>query len=207
MARPFLGGEALAAGVLTRHRLRSRFTPIYPGVYLPLDAELTARVRAEAAWLWSRRTGVLTGRSAAAIHGAKWLDPRAPADLLSPNRHPPRGIHTWADDVADDEVELIDGMRVTTRARTALHLARHLPEDAAIAAIDALLHATRTTIADVELLASRHAGRRGIRRARTVLDLVDPGAESPRETSLRLLIVRAGLPRPQTQLQVTDQYG
>jgi hypothetical protein len=35
---------------------------------------------------------------------------------------------------------------------------------------------------------------KGIRRAPTALALVDPGAESPRETWLRLLIMRAGLP-------------
>ena len=53
----------------------------------------------------------------------------------------------------------------------------------------------------------RHEGREGVRRALATLDLVDPGAESPRETWLRLLIVRAGLPRPQTQIPVYDEYG
>ena len=43
--------------------------------------------------------------------------------------------------------------------------------------------------------------------ARAALDLVDPGAESPRETWLRLLIIRAGLPRPQTQVPVYNEYG
>jgi very-short-patch-repair endonuclease len=57
------------------------------------------------------------------------------------------------------------------------------------------------------LLAERHKGRRGIRRARTALDLVDAGAESPRETWLRLLLIRAGFPRPQTQIPVYDRYG
>lgn len=50
-------------------------------------------------------------------------------------------------------------------------------------------------------------GSRGIRNARIALDLVDPGAESPRETWLRLLLIRAGFPRPQTQIPVYDEYG
>jgi hypothetical protein len=62
-------------------------------------------------------------------------------------------------------------------------------------------------MADVELLADRYRGRRGIRKARAVLDLVDPGAESPRETWLRLLVIRNGFPRPQTQIPVYDEYG
>jgi hypothetical protein len=34
----------------------------------------------------------------------------------------------------------------------------------------------------------------------TVLELADSGAESPKETWLRLLLIRAGLPRPTTQI-------
>jgi hypothetical protein len=60
---------------------------------------------------------------------------------------------------------------------------------------------------DVELLTSRYRGRRGIERARTTLNLVDAGAQSPKETGLRLVLVRAGLPRPQTQIPVNDDFG
>ncbi|MDT5048855.1 MAG: hypothetical protein QOG75_4749 [Mycobacterium sp.] len=41
----------------------------------------------------------------------------------------------------------------------------------------------------------------------TALDLVDSGAQSPRETYLRLLTVDAGLPRPQTQIPVLGADG
>jgi hypothetical protein len=64
---------------------------------------------------------------------------------LWPNRHPPSGIHTWSDQWADDETELIDGIMVTTPARTALDLACRYPLGRAVAAIDALAHATRPT--------------------------------------------------------------
>ena len=77
----------------------------------------------------------------------------------------------------------------------------------AIAAVDALARATRLKLADVELIADRQRGRRGIRCARSSLGLVDAGAESPRETWLRLLIIRGGLPRPQTQIAVRNEYG
>jgi hypothetical protein len=207
METPFIGREALDAGDLTRHQLRTRFAAVYPGVYVARDAQLTARLRAEAAWLWSRRRGTLAGRSAAAIHGAKWLDPRAPAEILYANRRPPSGIHTWADAVPTDELVVVDGMRVTTTARTAFDLARRTPGDAAVAAVDALLRATRLPLADVQSLLTGHRGDKGVRRARAVLGLVDAGAESPRETWLRLLIVRAGFPPPQTQVPVRNEYG
>ena len=180
---------------------------LYPNVYVPKGAEVTAGDRARAAWLWCGRRGIVAGQSAAAVHGAKWVEARTPAELLWPNRRPPRGVHTWSDGLADDEVELFDGIRVTTPARTAFDLACRYPLRKAVAAIDALARAAELKMADVEMLADRYKGRRGIRKARTVLDLVDPGAESPQETWLRLVVIRNGFPRPQTQIPVDDEFG
>jgi hypothetical protein len=207
MGDPFIGSEAVASGRFSPYALRSRFVTMHPDVYLASDAEITAVTRAEGAWLWSRRQGVVAGQSAAALHGAKWVDAGRPAEMLWHNRRPPTGIHAWSDGFDTDEVELIGGMRVTTPARTALDLACRYPLGKAVAAIDALARATHLKIADVELLADRYKGRRGIRKARTVLNLVDPGAESPKETWLRLLVIRNGFPRPQTQIPVYDEYG
>ncbi|KZS67139.1 hypothetical protein [Mycobacterium pseudokansasii] len=207
MQEPFVGSEALAAHILTPYRLRSRFTAIHPDIYVTTGTELDAITRARAAWLWSRRRGIVAGHSAAALHGAKWIDNRSPAELLYDYRRPPTGVHTWSDAVAEDEIQRIAGMPVTTAARTALDLSCRYPVGKAVAAIDALCRATELKIPDAELLAERYRGRRGIRRARTTLNLVDPGAESPRETWLRLILIRAGFPKPQTQIPVYDRYG
>jgi hypothetical protein len=127
--------------------------------------------------------------------------------VLWSNRRAPTGIEVWSNNVADDEIASIGGVRTTTPARTALDIACRYPIDQAVAAIDALARATRLKMADVDLLAERYRGRRGIRNALEVLDLVDPGAESPRESWLRLLVIRHGFPRPQTQIQIFDEYG
>lgn len=89
-------------------------------------------------------------------------------------------------------------MRVTTAARTAFDL----PLPRAVPALDALARAADVRIADLEGIHERHSGRRGIRRCWTAIDLMDAGAESPKETWLRLVLVTAGLPRPQTQILV-----
>lgn len=81
------------------------------------------------------------------------------------------------------------------------------PTMTAVAAIDALAPATDVKAADVELLAARYPGRRGIARAREALALFDSGAQSPKESWLRLTLVRAGLPRPQTQIPICDEFG
>jgi hypothetical protein len=62
-------------------------------------------------------------------------------------------------------------------------------------------------VADVELLAERRRGRRGIRAAADVLALVDAGAESPQETRVRLVLIAAGFRSPETQIPVYDEWG
>ena len=207
MREPFIGSEALATGALTRYRLRSRYVALHPDVYVAPGTELTATTRACAAWLWSRRRGIVAGCSASALHGAKWVDHRAPAQLFYQHRRPPAGINTWSDSLAHNEVWSIGGIRATSAARTAFDIACRNPVGKAVAALDALARATKLDIADVELLTKRYKGHRNVRRARRVLTLVDAGAESPRETWLRLLLIDAGYPRPRTQIPVFGDYG
>ncbi|MDV3129838.1 hypothetical protein M1247_33375 [Mycobacterium sp. 21AC1] len=207
MGAPFIGSEALGAGALTRYELRTQFVAVHRDVYIPRGTRPTAVLRARAGWLRSRRRGVLAGFSASALHGARWIEPGLPAYLIDNNHRPARGIVTWGDAIDEDEICLVAGMRATTPARTAVDLACKFPEDTAVSAIDALARATRLKPADLELAAERHAGRRGIKQARAALALVDPGAESPRETWLRLLVIRAGYPPPETQHPIYNEYG
>lgn len=206
MGGPFIGSDAVARGALTAHQLRTRYDAVYPNIYLPRDVELTAGLRAEAAWLWSKRRAVVAGNSAAALHRARWVSARHPAELIHTNRRPPRGVHTWADRVEDGEIVVVRGIRICTPARAALDIACRYPLDRAVSAIDALANATRLDMVAVEKLIARYPGRRGLRTARAAIDLVDAGAESPRETWLRLLVIRAGYPRPHTQIRVRDRH-
>ncbi|OBH57243.1 hypothetical protein [Mycobacterium sp. E2479] len=207
MREPFIGSEALATGALNRHRLRSRFVALHPDVYVAPGTELTATSRARAAWLWSRRRGIVAGRSASALHGARWVDHRAPAQLVYQHRRPPPGINTWSDSLAHNEVRVISGVPVTSAARTAFDIACRNPIGKAVAALDALARATKLDITEAELLTKRYKGHRNVRRARRALTMVDAGAESPQETWLRLLLIDAGYPRPRTQIPVYGDYG
>ncbi|MGE2733628.1 DUF559 domain-containing protein [Mycolicibacterium vaccae] len=195
---PFLGSAALRSGRLTRRALARDHRAVYRDVYLPRDVELTARLRAQAAWL---STGaVLGGASAAAVLGAKWIDPRLPAQIVRPDRHAPPGMvaHSW--DLAPGEVCVFAGVETTTPARTAFDLARTRPLGDALPLVDSLMNATRVKPADITAVATTHRGARGVRRIPGLLELADGGAESPQETRVRLVLVRAGLPRPETQI-------
>jgi hypothetical protein len=205
---PFLGQEALAAKVLPERALRSLYDPVYPGVYVPGGIDLTAAQRAEAAWLWSRRRGVVAGASAAALLGAKWVDPTRDAELMHDNRHPPPGVRVRTETVLADELSHVGGIAVTCPARTAFDIGRQAnPRLATVQMLDALAHATDVKGVDVEAVVAKHPGARGIVRLRRILPLVDGGAESPQETRTRLALIDAGLPQPTTQIVVRDEYG
>jgi very-short-patch-repair endonuclease len=197
-----VASEALAVGLVTRQMLRTKFVKLHHNVYARKGFQLDAADRARAAWLWSRRKATLVGHSAAAMHGTQWLPDDAPAELARVRQPAPDGIVIHSGAIADDEVCLRASIYCTTPARTAYDIGRRVPGDTAIIRIDALLNATRWTVADIEQIADRYPGARGIRRLRAALDLVDGGAESPKETELRLLLVRDELPRPVTQIRV-----
>ena len=194
-------------GALTTYQLRTRHRAIHRDVYVPNDLEVTAMVRARAAWLWAGPDCVLTGRSAAAVHGTKWLDADLPAELVRSDRHSPRGVLVRSYDLAPDEVCLARGMRVTTPARTGFDLGRTLRLDCAVPVVDALMAATRMKPAELIAIADARPGLRGVRRLRVTAELCDGGAESPQESRVRLMLVKAGLPMPETQIEFRDAYG
>ncbi len=207
MRVPFIGSEAIAAGALTKTQLATRCRRLFPDIYVERDVDVTAELRAKAGWLWTGRRGVVAGFAAAALHGSKWVDDAQVVELVHDNRRRPPGIQTHRDRIEEDEIELVGGMAVTSPVRTALDFGCWYPTMTAIAAIDALARATDIKAADVKMLSLRYGGRRGITRARGALDLFDAGAQSPKESWLRIVLMRAGLPRPQTQIPVEDGVG
>jgi very-short-patch-repair endonuclease len=123
-------------------------------------------------------------------------------ELIHPNTRPPRGLLTRRDVLLDGEFTSRAGMAVTTPERTAFDIGRREPHRVAVARLDALARATGLKPDGVMPVAERHPGARGLRQLEATLELVDAGAQSPRETYLRLLLIQAGLPRPQTQIPV-----
>jgi hypothetical protein len=205
---PFVGAETLAARLIPERTMRTLYEPLYPGVYVPWGVEPSATERAKAAWLWSHRRAVVAGTSAAALVGAKWVDGARPAELIHDNRKPPPNLVVQSDVLAPGETQDCDGIPVTTAARTAFDLGRRISSRvAAVQSLDALAAATLVTASEVEAVMVAHPGARGLPRLRTVLPLVDGGAESPQETVARLALVDAGLPSPTTQFEVFGRYG
>jgi hypothetical protein len=214
-----------------------RYRRVYPDVYLPADLELDLATRSRAAYLLVRdRGGVLAGYAAAAVLGADCAPDDAPAEvLLATNSRPHPGLLIHRGTATGADLTVVGDLRVTSPLRTAWDLARRLPLVEAVVVVDALAGgvagsggsgvaggdpaagtgavtgggAAAGGFAPAELLARRAAepGARGSRRLAEAVALADPRAESPPETRLRVALVRAGLPRPEVQFPVLDEYG
>lgn len=206
-ATPFLGTEAVREGTWTERELRRSCARLYRNVYQRRGSELTAKDRAVAAWLWSGKKAVVAGNSAAALLGADWVDPHAPAELITDRKRPPPMIIARNDTLLVGETTVVDGVPVTSATRTAFDLARRRGLETAVIRIDALARATGLTVDQIEPLVVAHRGTRGMKQLRQVLSLVDAGAESPQETRTRLALIAGGLPRPQTQVAVRNVWG
>lgn len=63
------------------------------------------------------------------------------------------------------------------------------------------------SLADLELAAARRYGKRGVKRLMTALPLIRVGPQSPKESMLRLGLVRHGLPEPEVQVAVATADG
>ncbi|WP_413467160.1 hypothetical protein [Mycolicibacterium sp. 120270] len=203
MGEVFLGREALGDG-LPRHDLRRWYRPIFRGVYVPKASIPSLQDRTMGAWLTSNREGVIAGVAASARHGADWVDDDHPIEILVDERRRQPGLVVRMDRVAADEVVTVDGLPVTTRARTAFDLGRYQKRSLALGRLDALMRAAPFSDADVTMLMRRYGPVRGVRQLRELLPLVDGGAASLKESWVRLVLIDNDFPIPETQIPVFD---
>jgi hypothetical protein len=185
------------------------------GVYLPVDHADDQRLRAAALGLVLPDGAAVCRTTAAWLHG---VDCRPPGEqdkpiplecLVAVGRTPPRiaGVRPYQALLPGTDVMDVAGITVTTADRTALDLARYLPEFMGLGVLDAMAHAG---LVDPSVLAERieeWRGDRWVDRARRVISLCEPETESFGESWLRLRLVEAGFPRPVPQIWIVDDDG
>ncbi len=118
-----------------------------------------------------------------------------------------RIVHVHTAPLAADEMALVDGIAVTSVARTVIDVARTVPFEQAVVVLDAAL---ALELVDGEQLAEallRATGWPGCPAARRAVAFAEPGAQSVGESRSRVAILRAGLPRPVLQWEVCDAAG
>ena len=109
--------------------------------------------------------------------------------------------------LAPGDVVWRNGFPVTSPTRTCFDLAAKLALVEAVAAIDMALHCGVISLENFGGYVARHEGVAGVVKARKVLEHLEPKSESPMESRLRMLLVRAGLPRPEAQVTLRDRWG
>lgn len=171
------------------------------GVYLPRaawesvpDGPARWSLRDRAASLAMETEHVLSHDSAARALGVPMLRPERP--LVHVTRHHVGGTRTTAGvkhhlTRVDLEPLVVDGLRVTAPARTALDLAREHGVQAGVVAMDHLL-AQGTTRRELRRELETMWCWPHVRSARAAVDLADGRAETPLESLLRLLLLEAG---------------
>jgi very-short-patch-repair endonuclease len=208
-AAPFTLAQALLAGVSPdqlRGRSRRR---IVQGWYRWEGCPGAGRANLVSIAASLPGGGALSGVTAARLHGLDLAEPDRPEVVV------PAGstVSGRAEAVvrkiqlAPGDVLRRDGLPVTSPLRTCFDLAGRLPLVEAVVAIDMALHAGLVDLDDFRRYVGERDGVAGVVGARRVIDLAEPKAESPMETRLRLLLLRAGLPRPQAQVGLHDARG
>jgi hypothetical protein len=181
--------------------------PVLRGVFLRRDVPLTLEVKLAAAALVVHSSSVACDRTAAWIwgvdvHELRELDAVPPLEtfVLRGNRSTRRGeVRGGERDLKSCDWVVVNGVKVTTPARTAMDLGCLLPRRAALAAMDALMRAHGFSREALACLLPRYFRRRGVIQLRKLVPLVDPRAESQPESWTRLELVDHGLPVPELQ--------
>jgi hypothetical protein len=117
------------------------------------------------------------------------------------------GVYVRRSALPRSDVLECQGLPTTSLLRTVFDLARHLPLTEAVVAVDMAFHQALVRLQTVRLYVAEHRTSKGYAQARRVVDLAEPRAESQMESRLRMLLVLAGLPRPEVQVDVSDEQG
>ena len=202
---------------IARMRTSGSWQALRPGVYLEsavatgMDAAQRHRLLAAASLPLAPDNAVVSHQSAAIVHGfAVWGLSLRTVHLTRPGHgggHRRRWMHTHLSPLRPDEVTVIDGIPVTTPARTLVDLSRSVSLESAVVTADHALHIEAVTVEELEDARQRVLRWPGIVRATRALAFADGLAESPGESRSRVLIERSGLPRPRLQVPIWSVDG
>ncbi|MFK4089626.1 endonuclease domain-containing protein [Kribbella sp. NPDC020789] len=166
--------------------------------------------------------GVLGGWASAYLHGVTVLDGGWGTALAAHGRLgepvlvtiPPNsvvnraGIRSLRAALDPQDITEVDGVSCTTGLRTAYDLMRFAPDlTEAVVAGDCIVHAGLADPSSIAAYAGAHSRRRGVRRLREALPLLNGRAASPPESRLRMICHAAGLPQLLVNTPVYDLNG
>ncbi|WP_245730429.1 DUF559 domain-containing protein [Micromonospora pallida] len=199
------GGKTRGA---VRHAVDAgRLRRVTRGIYAGSDRELGAELRA----LFMRLpAGAVVGfHTGARLHGfgdvpQDVLHVIVPAGSVVPKI---AGVTVHEAMLPVRDPVLLSGVPAAPAARCAVDLARTLRRIDVLPLLDLALRSGACLPADLAQEVTRHARLRGVRQACELVSLADARSECRQESQLRLVLVDGGLPRPEPQIWIADEWG
>lgn len=214
--RGFTVGLAKGGGV-PKHRMQAGdLVSPYWGLRAPADTPLSLLRRCHLLNLALPEHAFFTGPTAAALLGIPVpLVHTGPRTILEVGVADParairrRGARGRRLQIEPTDVVSRQGIRLTSPARTWCDLAPALTLAELVAAGDHLIFRNRTVVtrSELEAAVNRHPGRRWRSKLLRALELLDDRSESPRESILRVTVIRHGFPAPLPNVSIYDESG
>jgi very-short-patch-repair endonuclease len=195
--------SVLSSKTVDRWVSTGRLIAVHPGVYALGHLPTNAIDRAHAALLAGGETSALAGESAFVLWGLwqRWPDP---AEIISANPRRSVGIRARrSSTLAGHDISVVQGLRVTSTARTLLDMAPRLSEPQLIRAVNDLRLRRLLQIEALVDVALRNPRHQGARPLRGLLESAQPEpTRSVLEDAFLTLLKRHGLPTPQMNVHV-----
>lgn len=193
---------ALSRRAITARIAAGRWERVHPRVYRIAGAR-SERQPYLAATLWAGERAYVSHRSAGILHEldgvwARKIDVTVGREL--DRRSSKVAVHR-ALELRDRDVTVLDGIPITTAARTVVDLAAVVPAALFERALEDAFRRRLTTPEDVDATLWRVGGRgrKGTKLLRDLLDDRGASSDSGWEVRLRRLLVDRGLPAPDSQ--------
>lgn len=199
--------EAGRQGVTPRQLEGRSYRRLGPGLYRWVDLKEGPLLTLTAVARRLPSGAAFSGWTAAWLHGLD-VEPCKPIEVTEPSGSGRRvGARHRRAALSADEIVIRRRLPATSALRTVVDLGGRNQLTEGVIAADLFLHAGRVSIAKLRAYIAEHSKAQGIARLRRVVELAEPKTESAMETRLRMLLVLAGLPRPQVQVPLCDNDG
>jgi hypothetical protein len=203
---PFTRPQALAAGITLSMLRGPKFTQLFRGVYVAAGIPFHPEIRIRGALLTHPPGAFASYHSAAELYGLPvpntsqvhvsvfTKDDRRRRDGIVSHVAPPQ------------KLRVVRGIEVPVPTQLFIDLAAHLGLVDLVVLGDAMVRRKLATPEELVAACAAWEGRHA-RAARRAAGYVRAKVDSPMESRLRMLIVLAGLPEPEVNLELRDDFG
>jgi very-short-patch-repair endonuclease len=207
--KPFTSSDARSFGVTRRQLRGAAYRRLGSGIYRWVGLKESPLLTLTGVARRLPPGAAFSGRTAAWLHGLD-LPPCDPIEVTMPESGGSSrraGATVCRAALGANEIVLRRRLPTTSALRTTVDLGGRNPLIEGVVATDLVLHAGLVSIDELRNYVADHPGVKGVARLRRVVGLAESEAESPMETRLRMLLVNAGLPRPEVQVSIHDASG